>query len=58
MQQCLQLMEENSRRSEDTSAESCAALHRRMDEIVLHVGHLATGVSEMKEDVSEMKAGD
>ena len=55
MQQSLQRMEENGRRSEDKSAESRAVVHRRMDEIVSRVGHIETGMSEMKEDVSEMK---
>lgn len=55
VQQSLQRMEENGRRSEDKSAESRAVVHRRMDEIVSRVGHLETGMSEMKEDVSEMK---
>jgi uncharacterized membrane protein len=55
VQQSLQRMEENSRRSEDKSAESRAVVHRRMDEIVSRVGHLETGMAEMKEDVSEMK---
>lgn len=31
------------------------AVHRRMDELVTRVGQLEAGLSEIKEDVSEMK---
>ena len=55
MQQSLRRIEESGQRSEDKSAESRAVVHKRMDELVSRVGHLETGMSEMKEDVAEMK---
>lgn len=55
LQQSLRRIEESGQRSEDKSAESRAVVHKRMDELVSRVGHLETGMSEMKEDVAEMK---
>ncbi len=55
VQQSLRRMEENSRHSEDKSDVSRAVVHRRMDELVSRVGHLETGMAEMRDDVAEMK---
>lgn len=55
VQQSLQRIEDNGRRSEVKSAESRSVVHRRMDELVTRVGQLEAGLSEIKEDVSERK---
>lgn len=55
LQESLKRVEDQSRRSEDRAAESRAAVHRRMDEMVNRVGSVETSVSSLKEDVAEMK---
>lgn len=51
----VQNLQEAFRRSEDKSDVSRASVHRRMDEMVDRVGKLESSMSEVREDVGEMK---
>lgn len=55
LQDSIKRVEEQSRRSEDKSDQSRAAVHRRMDEMVVRVSGIEQTMVVVKEDVSEMK---
>lgn len=48
-------MKATLQRSEDKSAESRAAMHRRLDEAVDRIGRVESSVASVNEDVAEMK---
>ena len=57
LQQSLRPIEESGQRSEDKSAESRAVVHKPMDELVSGVGHLETGMPEMKPVTDDVTRG-
>lgn len=55
LQDTMRRIEEGADRAEDKAAESRAAVHRRMDELVGRVGHLETSTATIVADITEMK---
>lgn len=55
LQDAMRRIEEGADRAEDKAAESRAAVHRRMDELVGRVGHLETSTATIVADVAEMR---
>lgn len=55
LQESIKRVEDAAQRSEDKSDTSRAVVHKRMDDLVTHVGRLESSLETATDDISQMK---